>query len=101
MSLIVLVMACKDGKNTAQEAEKEKKDPRIFVTNEQFEKNAMELVVAEQMDFPTLITTNGIIDVPPQNKAVVTAIMGGYVKSIPFLRGDKVRKGQPLLYIEN
>lgn len=61
----------------------------------------MALVTPQEMDFPKTIPANGMIDVPPQNKAVITAIMGGYVKGIPFLVGDVVKEGQSLLYIEN
>lgn len=42
-----------------------------------------------------------MIDVPPANRAVVSATMGGYIKTAPLLVGDKVRKGQVLLSIEN
>ena len=42
-----------------------------------------------------------MIDVPPENRAVVSATMGGYIKTTPLLIGDKVRKGQLLVTIEN
>ncbi len=101
-SVLFLLIACNSGNNNAKTAEESPAtDDRIFVSNEQFEKNAMTLVKPQEMDFPKTIEVSGVIDVPPQNKAVITAIMGGYVKSIPFLVGDVVKKGQPLLYIEN
>jgi cobalt-zinc-cadmium efflux system membrane fusion protein len=42
-----------------------------------------------------------MIDVPPENRAVVSAIMGGYIKTTPLLIGDYVKKGQSLVTIEN
>jgi cobalt-zinc-cadmium efflux system membrane fusion protein len=42
-----------------------------------------------------------MIDVPPENRAVVNATMGGYIKTTPLLVGDVVRKGQVLATIEN
>jgi cobalt-zinc-cadmium efflux system membrane fusion protein len=42
-----------------------------------------------------------MIDVPPENKAVVNSITGGYIKTIPLLVGDIVKKGQQLVTIEN
>src|SRR5690606_23279761 len=37
----------------------------------------------------------------PGNRAVINAFMGGYIKNTPLLVGDVVRKGQPLVTIEN
>jgi cobalt-zinc-cadmium efflux system membrane fusion protein len=42
-----------------------------------------------------------MIDVPPENRAVVNTTMGGYIKTTPFLEGDVVKKGQPLVTLEN
>ncbi len=42
-----------------------------------------------------------MIDVPPENRAVINATMGGYIKTTPLLIGDNVRKGQALVTIEN
>ncbi|UWX56178.1 hypothetical protein NYZ99_07890 [Maribacter litopenaei] len=36
-----------------------------------------------------------------ENRAVVNATMGGYIKTTPFLIGDKVSKGQTLVTLEN
>jgi cobalt-zinc-cadmium efflux system membrane fusion protein len=47
------------------------------------------------------IEVSGTIDVPPQNKAIVSAFIGGYIKRTPLLIGNKVKKGQPLLTLEN
>lgn len=77
------------------------KDDRIQVTLVQFEQSNMTLGSLEEKQFPTVVSVNGMIDVPPENRAVVNATMGGYIKTTPFLIGDKVRKGQSLLTIEN
>jgi cobalt-zinc-cadmium efflux system membrane fusion protein len=37
----------------------------------------------------------------PQNRAKVTTFVGGYIKATTLLVGDKVRKGQALLTLEN
>ena len=42
-----------------------------------------------------------MIDVPPENRAVVNATMGGYIKTTSLLVGDVVRKGQVLVTLEN
>lgn len=76
-------------------------DSRVQVTQEQFELSKMELGQIKKMPFPILVNTTGMIDVPPENRAVVNAKMGGYIQRTPLLIGDKVSKGQLLVTIEN
>lgn len=76
-------------------------DERIQVTQEQFVQNNMSLGQIKESEFPIMVTASGMIDVPPENRAVVSATMGGYIKTTPLLIGDKVRKGQLLVTIEN
>jgi cobalt-zinc-cadmium efflux system membrane fusion protein len=47
------------------------------------------------------IYANGTIEVPPQNKTVISAQFGGFVKSLNVLDGMSVKKGQTLLTIEH
>jgi cobalt-zinc-cadmium efflux system membrane fusion protein len=76
-------------------------DNRIKVTQAQFEQSKMTLGNLEEKSFPTVVNVNGMIDVPPENRAVVNATMGGYIKTTPLLIGDAVRKGQVLATLEN
>ena len=78
-----------------------KKDDRIYISKAQFEHSKMTVGRLEEKPFPKIVKTNGVIDVPPENRAVINATMGGYIKTTPFLIGDKVRKGQVLVTIEN
>ncbi|MBX0292024.1 efflux RND transporter periplasmic adaptor subunit [Hymenobacter sp. HSC-4F20] len=41
----------------------------------------------------TDVQANGSIDVPPQNQASVSAVMGGYVQSVEVLPGQQVSRG--------
>ncbi len=47
------------------------------------------------------VETTGILTVPPQNEASVTAIVGGNVESIAVIEGEDVRRGQPLAYLSH
>lgn len=47
------------------------------------------------------VYANGTIEVPPQNKTVISAQFGGFIKSLEVLDGMGVRKGQTLLTIEH
>ena len=98
-----ILLSCGDNEKQSSENEslEVNRDDRIQISQEQFDQNNMKLDVIKEMEFPVMITTSGMIDVPPQNRAVVSATMGGYIKTTPLLIGDKVRKGQLLVTIEN
>lgn len=101
--LTTIILSCgnSDTKDTGSSKESVVIDNRILITKEQFDQNGMKLGTMEEKSFPTIVKTTGIIDVPPQNKAVVSAIAGGFIKNTPLLIGDKVKIGQTLLTIEN
>ena len=74
---------------------------RLIVTRQQFESGKMEVGTPLERSFPQTVQATGMIDVPPQNKAVVSAFMGGYIRETPLLIGDLVKKGQSLVVLEN
>ncbi|XLS30284.1 efflux RND transporter periplasmic adaptor subunit [Flavobacteriaceae bacterium M23B6Z8] len=76
-------------------------EKNLFVSKSQFQQAEMRLGSLETKAFPLTVQVNGLIDVPPENRAVVSATMGGYIKTTPFLIGDQVRKGQALITLEN
>jgi len=76
-------------------------DNSIKITKSQFEGENMRLNKMEEVSFPTFIRTTGMIDVPPKNRAAISTFIGGCIKSSPFLVGDRVKKGQALVTIEN
>tara|TARA_R110002167_G_scaffold108803_27_gene277785 strand:- start:658 stop:1797 length:1140 start_codon:yes stop_codon:yes gene_type:complete len=73
----------------------------IVLTKVQFDQAGMQFGKLQEKNFPMTISANGMIDVPPENRAVVSATMGGYIKTSPLLIGDRVKKGQALVTIEN
>ena len=99
ISVLLTLFSCTDTK--VESKQMETVDDRIFVSKSQFEHSKMTLGNIEEKSFPITIKTSGMIDVPPENRAVVNATMGGYIKTTPLLIGDKVRKGQKLVTIEN
>jgi cobalt-zinc-cadmium efflux system membrane fusion protein len=76
-------------------------DNLIEITQAQFDQKKMVLGSLEEKSFPIVVSANGMIDVPPENRAVVSATMGGYIKTTPLLIGDTVKKGQVLVTLEN
>lgn len=103
LSMILTLNSCgdKEVKNKQVEIQDSISDDRIFVSKAQFEHSNMTLGSITEHPFPVTVKTNGMIDVPPENRAVVNAIMGGNIKTTPLLIGDKVHKGQALVTIEN
>ncbi len=54
-----------------------------------------------KINMKNVIKANGYFDVPPQNNAVVSPMISGYVRQINFLIGDNVKKGQVLAELES
>lgn len=103
-TVTLLLIACGEKEVSNGKAEMQNEtttDTRIFVSKAQFENSNMALGAIQDKSFPITVKTTGMIDVPPENRAVVNATMGGYIKTTPLLIGDVVRKGQALVTIEN
>lgn len=101
--ILGIVSSCGDKASNSNEnsASEVQADDRIQISQAQFDQNKMEVASMTESGFPEMVTTSGMIDVPPENRAVVSATMGGYIKTTPLLIGDKVRKGQLLVTLEN
>ena len=104
-TLVILFSLISCGKSEKQQETEvssiEIADNSIKITKSQFEGEKMTLKKMEKVSFPIFIRTTGMIDVPPSNRAAISTFIGGYIKSSPFLIGDKVKKGQALVTIEN
>jgi len=106
ISLLVLSCAKKDDQSEGSNKSVDNKEITInndlvIISKKQFQSENMKLVDVEDVSFPTYIKTTGMIDVPPNSKASISAYMGGYIKNSPLLIGDNVKKGQILVTIEN
>ncbi|WP_298286211.1 efflux RND transporter periplasmic adaptor subunit [uncultured Lutibacter sp.] len=105
--LIIVTVIAMSSCNSSQKEEKvtvneQIKEPEFITISEaQFESSNMEMGNLSKQNFSEGIITNGFIDVPPASKAKVSAIMEGFIKKSPLLIGDKVKKGQLLLTLEN
>jgi len=101
IAIIALLASCNKSKQAVNIDETQNLPETITITEAQFLDAKMELGAVTEQTFNEGIKTNGFIDVPPENRASVSTIMGGYIKSAPLLIGDEVKKGQLLLTIEN
>lgn len=93
-----ILFSCKE---TKTEETAVKNDGLISITKEQFEGSEMKVESPTEHVFDVTVKASGDIDVPPQNKAIITPFVGGYVKSSKLMVGDKVIKGQALLTLES
>ena len=94
----LLLTACK------QEATEEtvaKNEDEISISKEQFQTMKMEIGSPMEQDFNVGVKATGKIDVPPENRVKITSFLGGYIKSTHLLIGDKIKKGQALVTLEN
>lgn len=99
---MVSIMLFSCGKKSKDTPEVEStNENEILVTKAQFESSGMQLGTTSEQEFEETVKTNGFLDLPPQNRASIRTFVGGYVKSTPLLIGDKVKKGQPLVTLEN
>ncbi|MCT4582056.1 MAG: efflux RND transporter periplasmic adaptor subunit [Flavobacteriales bacterium] len=73
----------------------------VELTEEQLKLMQIEVGVPEERYISTSIKSTGVLELPPQNKASLSAIAEGRVKSIHVTEGVAVRKGEVLALVEN
>lgn len=71
----------------------------IHISANQFKALDLKIDTLPQINMGTYVEANGELEVPPQNQAEVTAMVGANVKSIKVIEGEKVKKGQVLAYL--
>ena len=74
---------------------------QFLLTKEQMNASKMQTGSFEMKLFHKVVKTNGMFEVPPQNRASISAYFGGYVKDIDLLPGEQIKKGQVLFTLEN
>lgn len=107
ISLLGLPMACKRAaespNTTTAEAKPDSGTPTdvVALTDDQVRIGAVELGQVAYRNLGQLLQVNGRLAVPAQSQVAITALQGGFVRSVPLLPGQPVRKGQLLARIEN
>lgn len=98
---LLLMVSCGNKNSEASSAEEQGEETGIVVTQDQFDTNDLMIGTLEKRTFPKIVETSGMIDVPPENRATITAFMGGFVKQTSLLVGNRVKEGQLLVVLEN
>lgn len=73
----------------------------ITLSEKQFKTIGIQLGVVEKKALTNLIRANGYVLLSPQQKADISPFIGGVVKSVAVIPGEKVEKGQVLAYLES
>ena len=100
----IAILSCKKA-GEIQAASESKETPHseteITVTKAQFKNAKMVLGAITKQSFSEIVRVTGMVDAPPQSKAVITSFYAGNVHTSDLLIGDKVKKGQALVRIIN
>lgn len=101
--VLLTLISCNSGQNSNEPSQLEDKSnsEEVIITASQFSSSQMELGRFSKQMFHQSVKTNGMFDVPPENKASVSAYFGGYIKELNLLPGQEVKKGQVLFTLEN
>ncbi|MGR7813653.1 efflux RND transporter periplasmic adaptor subunit [Lacinutrix undariae] len=111
---ILGLSACKNDTNSKEEVahsnsktdkniskEEDSHGDEVMLTDAQFKALKMEKSVLSLRNMSGYVEANGELEVPPQNEAAVTAIIGANVNSIEVIEGDKIEKNQVLAYLSH
>jgi len=85
----------------AEEHHKEGEGTVVMLTDEQIKTVGIQTGGIERKDITATLKVNGTLEVPAQNKAVVTSLYSGILRTISVHPGSAVRKGQVLATVVN
>jgi cobalt-zinc-cadmium resistance protein CzcA len=103
--LLIGLFSCSSGQGEEghehHEEEEGHKSEEVHLLQQQIDVMGIESGSIQKMNLSTTIKSNGTLELPPQNRASVSTVLGGRVSSIKVIEGDKVSKGQVLALIEH
>ncbi len=73
----------------------------VMLSQQQFEALQMQTDTLHMRNMSGYVEANGQLEVPPQNEATITSVVGANVVSIEVIEGDKVAKGQTVAYLSH
>ncbi|MDO7138679.1 efflux RND transporter periplasmic adaptor subunit [Winogradskyella undariae] len=73
----------------------------VMLSSQQFEALKMKIDTISSRNMSGYVEANGTLEVPPQNEAAITSVVGANVVSIEVIEGDKVNKGQVVAYLSH
>ncbi|MDA8648259.1 efflux RND transporter periplasmic adaptor subunit [bacterium] len=109
LTLGLLIASCGGGDDHAghdhgesgHEEHGDEHEEEVHFSEQQFASLNMKIDSLRYRNINSYVQANGQLEVPPQNEAIVTAVIGSNVKSIKVIEGDKIKKGQVLAYLSH
>ncbi|AGA79835.1 RND family efflux transporter, MFP subunit [Echinicola vietnamensis DSM 17526] len=102
MMALLPLSACNDNKKAAPHGnEEDPHEAEVHLTDHQVTALELTMDTVQKRNMTQLVEVNGVLEVPPQNEAAVTAYIGANVMDIRIIEGDKVQKGQVLAYLSH
>lgn len=106
LTMLLLLTSCGNKKSNTEVTETEQRTETEMVSSISFNKNQYALAAIQtgkitQRNISDVIKLNGKIEVDPTHIAVVSAQLGGYIKTAGLIVGTPVKRGQVLATIEN
>ena len=111
LAMLLALTACGDSKKESAENSKanvemenehsEGEAKEVMLTAKQFDAVQMEIDTLQMRNMSGYVEANGKLEVPPQNEATITTVVGANVVSIEVIEGDKVNKGQTVAYLSH
>ncbi|WP_289044113.1 efflux RND transporter periplasmic adaptor subunit [uncultured Olleya sp.] len=114
MVLAIFVSACgnkenhneNDGHSHDEEEktevnEEHHNEDEVMLSQQQFDALKMKIDTLALRNMSGYVEANGTLEVPPQNEAAITTVVGANVVSIEVIEGDKVNKGQVVAYLSH
>lgn len=103
---LFLLVSCNEKQEKEQAAKKQEKPSaapvkEAMLSQQQFEALEMKLDTLGTRLMSGYVEANGQLEVPPQNEAFVTPVIGGNLRSIKVIEGEEVKQGQVLAYLEH
>jgi len=106
--LAVLLLGCNNQQpgeqahdNHEQEEQHTDQTQTVELTSRQMESVGIQTGRFSRLPLQNSVKANGILELPPQNKADVSALVSGAIRTINVIEGDKVEKGQVLALLED
>ena len=84
-----------------EEGDDHSEGEEVTLSQQQFEALKMKIDTIALRNMSGYVEANGTLEVPPQNEAAITSVVGANVLSIKVIEGDKVNKGQVVAYLSH
>ncbi|GBF22163.1 cobalt-zinc-cadmium resistance protein CzcB [Arenibacter sp. NBRC 103722] len=91
----------KHNEENAVQGQEKHEEGVVELTMEQAETIGLEMNTLEKKSLGNTIKVTGQLELFPQDRANISPFVGGNVRSIKVIEGDKVYKGQVLAYLEH